>query len=273
MVRGSLPGPGYRWRCCRRRPVRRQHAVRQTAARRRRRARGCWRACSISARASVSASSSFGAQGAGDRADGGAAAPRRSAVAGAGRAERRRDRPGFADVRPGGDPGLVGEPALNLEGLATMAIAWLSFRRECRSPAACWARRRSSPARFCCRGRAGPAGFGWGALAIAGACLAWGIDNNLTRRLSAADPVQIAMIKGLAAGAVNLVLALAAGARLPPAGGDRRRGAGRLFRLRRQPRPVRARACAISARRAPAPISRPPRSSARCSRSPCSASR
>jgi len=64
----------------------------------------------------------------------------------------------------------------------------------------------------------GPERVDWGGLAIAGACLAWGLDNNLTRRLSAADPVQIALIKGLAAGAVNLVLALLAGARLPSAG-------------------------------------------------------
>jgi drug/metabolite transporter (DMT)-like permease len=47
------------------------------------------------------------------------------------------------------------------------------------------------------------------------ACIAWGVDNNLTRKLSAADPLQIAMIKGLAAGAVNLALALARGAPLP----------------------------------------------------------
>ncbi|MFL5269642.1 MAG: EamA family transporter [Stellaceae bacterium] len=47
------------------------------------------------------------------------------------------------------------------------------------------------------------------------ACIAWGIDNNLTRKLSAADPLQIAMIKGLVAGAVNLALALAGGAPLP----------------------------------------------------------
>ena len=36
-----------------------------------------------------------------------------------------------------------------------------------------------------------------GALLIAGACLAWGVDNNLTRKLSSADPVVIAAIKGL----------------------------------------------------------------------------
>ena len=47
------------------------------------------------------------------------------------------------------------------------------------------------------------------------ACVSWGIDNNLTRKLSSADPVQIAMLKGLVAGTVNLALALAHGAALP----------------------------------------------------------
>lgn len=55
----------------------------------------------------------------------------------------------------------------------------------------------------------GPIGEpGWGSLAIAGACLGWAADNNLTRKLSATDPLQIAMIKGLVAGTVNVVLAL-----------------------------------------------------------------
>ena len=36
------------------------------------------------------------------------------------------------------------------------------------------------------------AGMPWGALAIIGACLCWGIDNNLTRKVSASDPLQIA---------------------------------------------------------------------------------
>src|SRR5437868_12746336 len=61
----------------------------------------------------------------------------------------------------------------------------------------------------------GANGFGAGAFLIAGACLAWGIDNNLTRRLSAADPVQIALIKGAVAGSVNVTLALAMGAKPP----------------------------------------------------------
>ena len=105
---------------------------------------------------------------------------------------------------------------LNLESLATMALAWVMFgehvdRRLLLGAAAVLL------GAVVLSWQGGPEGFGWGAAAIAGACLAWGLDNNLTRRLSAADPVQIAFIKGLAAGAVNLVLALAAGARLPSA--------------------------------------------------------
>lgn len=47
------------------------------------------------------------------------------------------------------------------------------------------------------------------ALAVLGACLLWALDNNLTRRISAADPYAIAMWKGLAAGAVNSAIGLA----------------------------------------------------------------
>ena len=53
-----------------------------------------------------------------------------------------------------------------------------------------------------------------GAALIAGACLAWGVDNNLTRKLSSSDPVVIAMIKGLVAGSVNIALAFLRGADL-----------------------------------------------------------
>lgn len=58
----------------------------------------------------------------------------------------------------------------------------------------------------------------WGSLLIAATYLAWGIDNNLSRKLSASDPVQIAAIKGMAAGSVNTVIAiwLGAGAISPP---------------------------------------------------------
>lgn len=53
------------------------------------------------------------------------------------------------------------------------------------------------------------------ALAVLGACAAWGLDNNLTRKVSLSDASWIASVKGLVAGSVNLVLALALGAPLP----------------------------------------------------------
>ena len=103
---------------------------------------------------------------------------------------------------------------LNLEGLATMAIAWLVFRENVD-------RRLLLGAAAILLGaillswRGGAQGLGIGSLAIAGACIAWGIDNNLTRKLSASDPLQITLIKGLVAGSVNFLLALATGAHLP----------------------------------------------------------
>lgn len=105
---------------------------------------------------------------------------------------------------------------LNLEGLATMGIAWLWFREN--------VDRRLLLGAFAILAGAvllswqGRAALDTGTILIAGACLCWGIDNNLTRKLSSADPVQIAMLKGLVAGSVNLSLALANGAGLPPAG-------------------------------------------------------
>jgi drug/metabolite transporter (DMT)-like permease len=104
---------------------------------------------------------------------------------------------------------------LNLEGLATMGIAWLVFRENVD-------RRLLLGAFAILAGAAllsweGGASLSWGAVLIVAACVSWGIDNNLTRKLSSADPVQIAMLKGLVAGTVNLGLALAQGAALPGA--------------------------------------------------------
>jgi drug/metabolite transporter (DMT)-like permease len=102
---------------------------------------------------------------------------------------------------------------LNLEGLATMAIAWLVFREH--------VDRRLLLGAFAILCGAmllsyhGTAGFGIGTLAIIAACIAWGIDNNLTRKLSAGDPLQIAAAKGLVAGLINIGLAVSQGAQWP----------------------------------------------------------
>lgn len=110
----------------------------------------------------------------------------------------------------------TGSLLLNLEGIATMAIAWLVFRENVD-------RRLLVGASAIV---AGAVALSWtgkglsldaGGLLIAGACLCWGIDNNLTRKLSAADPVQIAMIKGLVAGTTNVLLAFSLGAAMPGA--------------------------------------------------------
>ncbi|HZR82939.1 MAG TPA: EamA family transporter [Candidatus Binatia bacterium] len=55
-----------------------------------------------------------------------------------------------------------------------------------------------------------------GALAIAAACLAWAIDNNLTQRLSLRDPVALVRWKSLGAGSAMLLVAALVGDAIPP---------------------------------------------------------
>jgi len=112
---------------------------------------------------------------------------------------------------------------LNLEGVFTALLAWFVFhenfdRRIALGMAAILAGGAvlSWEGRFELGGLAGP-------LLVAGATLCWAVDNNLTQRVSAGDPVQIALLKGLVAGAVNTGLALALGESLP--GGPRIAGA------------------------------------------------
>lgn len=57
--------------------------------------------------------------------------------------------------------------------------------------------------------------FSWGNLAVVAACLAWALDNNVTRTLSLWDPARLATIKGLTAGSFNLLLAVLLGKSLP----------------------------------------------------------
>jgi drug/metabolite transporter (DMT)-like permease len=65
--------------------------------------------------------------------------------------------------------------------------------------------------------RPGTLGGDWiGALAVIGACLCWGFDNNLTQLVSTRDPAAIALIKALGAGGCMLAAALAAGSAIPP---------------------------------------------------------
>lgn len=106
---------------------------------------------------------------------------------------------------------------LNVEGLATVALAWIFYRENVDLRIAMGAVAILLGA-VILSWQGGALGLGPGAVAVVMACLCWGIDNNLTRNLSAADPVQIAMIKGLAAGVINILLGLGQGAEVPSLG-------------------------------------------------------
>ncbi|MCC6821741.1 MAG: DMT family transporter [Verrucomicrobia subdivision 3 bacterium] len=119
--------------------------------------------------------------------------------------------------------GLAQTPAssasllLNLEGVFTALLAWFVFKENFDARIA-WGMALVAAGGVCLSwmGRPG-VGVPWSSLAIVGACFAWAVDNNLTRKVSAGDPVQIAMLKGLIAGSVNTALGLALGGKLPGA--------------------------------------------------------
>lgn len=117
--------------------------------------------------------------------------------------------------------GLLSTPAsmasllLNLESVLTALLAWFIFKEHfdrriligmasivCGSLLLSWPKHLNTA-------------FPWGAVAIAGACACWAIDNNLTRKISANDALEIACIKGLVAGFMNLGIALSLGKALP----------------------------------------------------------
>jgi drug/metabolite transporter (DMT)-like permease len=107
---------------------------------------------------------------------------------------------------------------LTLEGVATALLAWFVFNENFD--------RRIALGMGCLV--AGAAVLAWsgqptwsglvGPVAIVAACIAWGLDNNLTRKVSLADPLQIVELKGLVAGPVNLALGFWVGGGLPAPG-------------------------------------------------------
>ena len=105
---------------------------------------------------------------------------------------------------------------LNAEAVLTAVIAWVVFKENVDG--------RVALGLVCIV--AGGIVLGWGetvggnwlsALAVVGACLGWGLDNNFTRKVALNDASFIAMVKGLVAGTTNLVIALATGATIPAA--------------------------------------------------------
>jgi drug/metabolite transporter (DMT)-like permease len=104
---------------------------------------------------------------------------------------------------------------LTLEGVATALLAWFVFHENFdRRIALGMASLVAGAIVLSWSGQPTLASI-LGPLAIIGACIAWGIDNNLTRKVSLADPLQIVEIKGLIAGPVNLVLGIVWGGQIP----------------------------------------------------------
>jgi drug/metabolite transporter (DMT)-like permease len=112
-------------------------------------------------------------------------------------------------------PAATASLLLNLEGVLTALLAWFVFRENFDRRIALGMAAITAGGVLLSWEGLPEAGGPWGALAIAGACLCWAIDNNLTRKVSGGDPVQIAAAKGLVAGTVNLAVAFKVGASLP----------------------------------------------------------
>jgi drug/metabolite transporter (DMT)-like permease len=111
-------------------------------------------------------------------------------------------------------PASIASLLLNTEAMLTTLLAALVFRE--------WIGKRVwvSAALMLCASlimvyssvdKAAPSG----PLLVVAACLMWGVDNNITRRLAHKNPFSIAQIKGLVAGLVTLLIAYSVGDSLP----------------------------------------------------------
>jgi drug/metabolite transporter (DMT)-like permease len=104
---------------------------------------------------------------------------------------------------------------LNLEGVFSILIAWFVFRENFDHRVALGALAVTAGALLLSFNGS----LRWtnivGPAAIAAACLAWALDNNFTRKIALSDVTQIAMLKGLVAGSVNVAIAAALGHSMP----------------------------------------------------------
>lgn len=117
--------------------------------------------------------------------------------------------------------GLAAMPAsaasllLNAEGVFTALLAWGLFRENVDRRIALGMAAIVAGAVVLTWPDSAEASHPGAALAVLGACLAWAIDNNLTRKVSLASATWIAALRGWIAGSVNVAIALALGAAWP----------------------------------------------------------
>lgn len=106
---------------------------------------------------------------------------------------------------------------LNVEGVMTAVIAWVVFKENADRQVVLGMLAIVAGG-VLLSWEPGGATLSTGAMLIAGACLCWAIDNNLTRKVSSNDAMFVACLKGLLAGSCNAALGLSTGADLPSAG-------------------------------------------------------
>jgi len=107
---------------------------------------------------------------------------------------------------------------LTLEGVFTALMAWVVFREPFnRRIGLGMAAIFVGAVLLAFQAPSGHAGT-LGALAVAGACFCWAIDNNCTSKIADVDALTLASIKGIVAGATNTTLALLAGSAYPTFG-------------------------------------------------------
>ncbi len=112
-------------------------------------------------------------------------------------------------------PSATASLLLNLEGVLTAGLAWFVFKENFDRRILLGMMLIVLASITLTLQPEANAGHGWGLAAICGACLCWAVDNNLTRKVSGSDAVQIACIKGLFAGSLNIALARGFGATWP----------------------------------------------------------
>lgn len=117
--------------------------------------------------------------------------------------------------------GLANLPAsgssllLNAEGAATALLAWFLFGENVERRVALGMTAIIAGAVVLSVPSGASVTSIWPATSIIGACVCWGLDNNLTRMVALNDATWLASVKGLVAGPVNLAIGLAVGGSAP----------------------------------------------------------
>lgn len=113
-------------------------------------------------------------------------------------------------------PASTASLLLNFEGVGTTVLALLFFHESISRRALGAIAAITIASILLSTNFGGNWGMSPGAFGILGACVLWGLDNNLTRNISAKDPLTIVAWKGLVAGSFSLILGLFLGQQ-PPA--------------------------------------------------------